>query len=46
MQRTAIEDKFKTWSAVDLRGGGASISKDADDRLVVAIAWNHLNQEC
>jgi hypothetical protein len=29
-----------------LRGGGASIAKDADDRLVVAIVGNHLNQEC
>jgi hypothetical protein len=31
---------------VDLRSGGASIAEDADDRLVVAIAGEHLNQEC
>ena len=41
-----LANLFQIAYGVGLRGGGASVAKDADDRLVVAIAGNHLNQEC
>jgi len=41
-----LANLFQIACGVDLRGGGASVAKDADDRLVVFIAGSHLNQEC
>jgi hypothetical protein len=34
---------FQIGSGVDLRGRGASVAKDADDRLIVAIGGSHIN---